>query len=156
MFKKLILSLIAANLLVGVGATIYTRHQLEVSAWSAMCQILVDERADYLCGGILRPPVSYLEMDNMGQYRGEGTIEINRELTGDRLEGVLVHEFVHYVHQQTGEIEIPGDDREICWSEASAFYVQEVFDGNDYSGWWVNYSYCWPFYGVTLQLTFSN
>ena len=121
-----------------------------------MCQSRVDDTAEYLGGGILRPTISYIEMENAGQYRGLGTIEMNRNLEGDQLEGVLVHEFVHYVHQQTGEIEIPGTDKEICWSENSAFYVQGKFDGNDYRNWWVDYRYCWPFFGVTVSLNFRS
>ena len=149
-------AILTTALFSGVSFEIYTRHQLEVSAWSAMCQILVDEKAHYLCGGITRPPVSYIEMDNAGQYRGLGTIEIHRDIAKDVLEGVLVHEFVHYVHQQVGEIEIPGTDKEICWSENSAFYVQGVFDGNNYKNWWVDYRYCWPFFGVTVTLNFRS
>ena len=156
MFKKLIISILAVALIGFIGLQAADRHQIEVSSWSAMCQILVDEKADYLCGGVTRPPVSYIEIDNWGQYRGEGTIEMHRSLSGDRLATVLVHEFVHYVHQQVGEIEIPGTDKEICWSENSAFYVQGVFDGNDYKNWWLDYRYCWPFFGVTVSLNFRS
>lgn len=152
MFKRLVLFLLALNLAVAIGVRAYEDHVLEVSAWDIMCEILVDKKFKYNCGDIERPPVAYMKMDEQGRYKGDGLVEINRRLPKELQEGVLVHEYVHYLHQQLGQVNIPGMPPEICLSEFVAFYIQGVYNewGDRY--WWVDYRYCWNMFADRSKL----
>ena len=147
---------LAVGLVVGLlGHNIsrgWANHQLEVSAWSTLCQIIVDEGFNYNCGDVTRPSAKYTELPEGfdGQYFGGGTVLISIKTQAMGREGALIHEFLHYLHEQLGIITIPDEPKEICWSEQEAWWVQQYFEEQDYSNWWANYRKCWPYYGPLI------
>ena len=82
----------------------------------------------------------------MGYYEGGDIIYIRKGLSVRDTMEVLIHEQVHYLHDQLQMIEIPGPAKEVCWSENEAWTIEGLWSGDDNSKWWKQYPYCWEWY----------
>jgi len=114
------------------------------------CRLLRDV---YSCEGVPMPTVVYLDLGEglNGQYKGGSEIYINEDLEGLQRRSTLVHEFVHYMQVQVGNLKVPGPPQQICAAEAEAFALTDAWrdiHGMDRIGenWWKPYWYCWKWY----------
>lgn len=150
---KTLLSIFLVGVLVFTMAQTNEMRQREVNAWSTLCELLVAHEFDYQCGDIPRPSVQYVPLaeNHYGTYVGDGIIRVNWKLSHSDQESIILHESMHYLHHKLSLIDVPGNDKEVCWSEREAWYIQQYFDNQDYSGWWFNYQSCWPFYGPIIM-----
>lgn len=156
---KTFLSIFLIAVLIFTVAQTNEMRQREVSAWSAMCELLVEHKFQYQCGNIQRPPVRYVPYydNHYGSYIGDGIVRINWNLSPSEQESIILHESLHYLHHKLTLIDVPGDDPEVCWSEREAWYIQQYFDNRDYSGWWMNYQSCWPYFGpIVMRLRIGD
>ena len=150
-------SLIAIIMIIGFAATFgcattgTKQAQLETTAWTDMCRLLVAEENSYECHRIMPPLVEYEKMRKglYGYYDGSDTIYIREGLNPSDTLATLFHEMIHYLHVQASIIPIPGPAEQVCWSENEAWYFEGIYSNKDNSGWWRSYPHCWEFYGDT-------
>jgi hypothetical protein len=119
-------------------------------AWFQAC-----DYSPYSCIGINPPRVitKHMRRGLLGQYRGGGSVLINRKLRGQKLNEVLMHEMIHYLQVQVGGLKVPGAAEPICRAEEEAFtLVDKWLREHGYADlqvgpkWWRPYGHCHEFY----------
>ena len=145
-------------LLMAAGTTVYASSDAEYHrylAWGYACEMMPGA-----CISVPVPKVKYVITPYRGYYDGADTVFINAMLSPgvDRM-STLIHEMVHYIHAQTGALEIPGYPEEICWSEDEAFRLTDLWlDSQGYpelkrgDTWWHPYWHCHPYYDPEFDL----
>lgn len=156
---KIFLSIFLVTILIFTVVEIHEMREREASAWSALCGLLVEHEFDYQCGDIPAPSVLYIPLGehHYGTYVGDGIVRINWKLSHSEQESIILHESLHYLHHKLALIVVPGSIPEVCWSEREAWYIQQYFDQQDYTGWWMTYQDCWPYYGpIVMRLRIGD
>lgn len=138
-------------------ALIKDQSRAKYVSWSYACELTM------LCDGTIQmPKVSYEAMDDSlrGWYDGTDTVHVNWDLPPgvDRM-STIIHEMIHYLHVQSGLLELPAEIPEVCWSEETAFTLVDqwlISQGfpNEVRGpdWWRAYWHCEPYYDPDWDL----
>lgn len=138
------------------GANKFPDEYSRYVAWGWACELTVD------CAGLFPPKVEYLKPNEFyrGVYNGGNTIYVARMLKpGVDLISTLIHEMVHYIHTQNGDLRVPFSPQTVCWSENEAFRLVDLW--LDSQGrpelkrgpnWWRSYWHCEPYYDPDWEL----